>query len=175
MCIRDRLQILNPAYKLNIIPKVTGKTYSLRLPIKHLAEFVNNEEAIYAHANSQLEKTEKPLPQLVTSSEKIRYKVKNGDYLGKIAERYGVGVSQIKRWNGLRSNNLRIGQRLTIYPKKPSKSVQEAKKKVLATAIKLPKDPSKIHIVQSGDSLWTISRKYPGICLLYTSPSPRDS
>ena len=161
----EELQILNPAYKLNIIPKVTGKTYTLRLPIKHLAEFVNNEEEIYAYANSQLEKTEKPLPQLVTSSEKIRYKVKNGDYLGKIAERYGVGVSQIKRWNGLRSNNLRIGQRLTIYPRKPFKNVKEAKKKALAKTVKLPKDPSKIHVVQSGDSLWTISRKYPGISI----------
>ena len=165
---KEELQVLNPQYKLDIIPKIKGKTYTLRLPIKHIGKFVANEQAIYAFAKSELEKQEKPLPQLVNSSDRIRYKVRSGDYLGKIAERYGVGVSQIKRWNGLRSNNLRIGQRLTIYPRKP---VTTKSTKVVATNIKpskpiqLPNDPSKVHEVQTGDSLWTISRKYPGISI----------
>ena len=98
--------------------------------------------------------------------------MRNGDYLGKIAERYGVGVSQIRRWNGLRGDNLRIGQRLTIYPRKPVKSTakSETKQKTAPVVIyekpdALPSDPSKIHVVESGDSLWTISRKYPGISI----------
>ncbi|WP_350286749.1 LysM peptidoglycan-binding domain-containing protein [uncultured Croceitalea sp.] len=161
----EELQVLNPSYKLNIIPKVAGKTYALRLPLKHVGKFVSNEEAIYAYAKKQLEKGEKPLPELTTSNDRVRYKVKSGDYLGKIAERYGVGVSQIKRWNGLRSNNLRVGQRLTIYPRKPVPSVAAVVKKTASTATKLPKDPSKVHIVQSGDSLWTISKKYPGVTI----------
>ena len=162
----EELQLLNPSYKLNIIPKIEGKTYALRLPIKQMGRFVNNEEAIYAFAKQELDSLEKPLPQLVKSSDRIRYKVRSGDYLGKIAERYGVGVSQIKRWNGLRSNNLRIGQRLTIYPRKPVTTVAKTAKKTTPKAPQqLPKDPSKIHVVQSGDSLWTISRKYPGISI----------
>ncbi len=165
---KEQLQVLNPQYKLNIIPKVQGKTFTLRLPVKHIGRYVSNEEAIYAFAKAEIEKQEKPLPQLVNSSDRIRYKVKSGDYLGKIAERYGVGVSQIKRWNGLRSNNLRIGQRLTIYPRKP---VTSSSSKSVAThtkpskPIQLPNDPSKVHEVQTGDSLWTISRKYPGISI----------
>ena len=110
------LEVLNPSYKLNIIPYVKGKNYALRLPKEAMGKFVNNETAIYAHVTEELKKKEKPLPQLVKADNRIRYKVRSGDYLGKIAERYGVGVSQIKRWNGLRSNNLRIGQRLTIFP-----------------------------------------------------------
>lgn len=163
----DELKVLNPQYKLEIVPKVKGKTYALRLPVKHLGKFVSNEEAIYAYAKEELNKREKPLPQLVNSSDRIRYKVKSGDYLGKIAERYGVGISQIKRWNGLRSNNLRIGQRLTIYPRKPITAQQNvaAAKKSKPNPVKLPNNPSKIHEVQSGDSLWTISRKYPGISI----------
>ncbi|MEM8926560.1 MAG: LysM peptidoglycan-binding domain-containing protein [Bacteroidota bacterium] len=166
---KEELQVLNPQYKLNIVPKVQGKTYTLRLPVKHMGKFVSNEEAIYTFAKAEIEKQEKPLPQLVNSSDRIRYKVKSGDYLGKIAERYGVGVSQIKRWNGLRSNNLRIGQRLTIYPRKPitsssSKAVASKTTKP-SKPIQLPNDPSKVHEVQSGDSLWTISRKYPGISI----------
>ncbi len=164
----EELKVLNPQYKLNIIPKVAGKAYTLRLPLKHLGKFVNNETAIYNHVQQSLNKREKPLPQLVNSNDRIRYKVRSGDYLGKIAERYGVGVSQIKRWNGLRSNNLRIGQRLTIYPRKPVVTASNTGTKTPATKqkpVQLPKDPSKIHVVQSGDSLWTISRKYPGVTI----------
>jgi len=165
---KEELQVLNPQYKLNIIPKVQGKTYTLRLPVKHVGKFVSNEQAIYAFAKAEFEKQEKPLPQLVNNSDRIRYRVKSGDYLGKIAERYGVGVSQIKRWNGLRGNTLRIGQRLTIYPRKPLTSTSTKAVASNSTPLKpvqLPNDPSKIHEVQSGDSLWTISRKYPGISI----------
>ena len=63
-------------------------------------------------------KREKPLPKYFEMDKRIRYKVKSGDYLGKIANKFGVKVSSIKRWNGLRSSNLKIGQRLYIYPKK---------------------------------------------------------
>ena len=56
----------------------------------------------------QAKEKEKELPQLVKTEDKVRYRVRKGDYLGKIAEKYGVGVSSIRRWNNMRSNNLRI-------------------------------------------------------------------
>jgi membrane-bound lytic murein transglycosylase D len=157
----EELQILNPTYKLNVIPFVKDKNYTLRLPLDAMGKFVNNEEAIYAHVTHQLESKEKPLPQIVQSENEIRYKVKSGDFLGKIAERYGVGVSQIKNWNGLRSNNLRIGQRLTIYPRKNHPVVSNSGN----TTNTVSNTDSKVHTVQSGDSLWTISKKYPGITI----------
>lgn len=112
------LEFLNPAYKLGIIPIVKNEKYMLRLPVEAIGKFVSNEEAIYAYAASQFNKREKPLQKLFDSSDRIRYRVRSGDYLGKIAAKYGVGVSQIKRWNSLRSTKLKIGQRLIIYPKK---------------------------------------------------------
>lgn len=157
------LELLNPSYKLNVIPYVDGKDYALRLPKHAIGKFVANETQIYAYVKKELESKESPLPKLVAKAEKdrIRYKVRNGDFLGKIAERYGVRVSQIKQWNGLRSNHLRIGQRLTIYPrnrgigKKTNPTVSVIKQNFPAG--------TKVHTVRSGDSLWTISRKYPGI------------
>ncbi|WP_136468161.1 lytic transglycosylase domain-containing protein [Flagellimonas onchidii] len=161
----EELEMLNPAYKLNIIPKVKGKQYALRLPVTKIGKFVNNEEAIYAYAKKELDSLEKPLPKFIDTKNQIRYKVRSGDYLGKIAERYGVGVSQIKRWNGLRSNNLRIGQRLTIFPRKPYIPKQATKKSSSKSASGTVAGGAKVHTVQEGDSLWTISRKYPGVSI----------
>ena len=160
----EELEMLNPAYKLNIIPKVEGKNYALRLPIAKIGKFVSNEEEIYAYAKKELDSLEKPLPNMVTAEDQIRYRVKSGDYLGKIAEQYGVGVSQIKSWNGLRSNNLRVGQRLTIYPRKPY-IAQKTSKSNNSNSGTTVAGGSKIHTVQSGDSLWTISKKYPGVSI----------
>lgn len=165
----DELKILNPSYKLNIIPFVKGKDYSLRLPKDIMGKFVANETAIYAHVAQQFKSKESPLPAMVKAAaqNRVRYKVRSGDYLGKIATRYGVGVSQIKRWNGLRGNNLRVGQRLTIYPRGGGSSTSTSNKKTVSkkqvSAASTP--ANKIHTVQSGDSLWTISRKYPGITI----------
>jgi len=162
----EELEMLNPSYKLNIIPKVKGKDYALRLPVTKIGQFVSNEDEIYAFVKKELDSLEKPLPQFVETKNQIRYKVRSGDYLGKIAERYGVGVSQIKRWNGLRSNNLRIGQRLTIFPRKPYTPKQTASKSAASkSSTSTVASGNKVHTVQEGDSLWTISRKYPGISI----------
>lgn len=158
----DELKLMNPSYKLGIIPKIKGKTYYLRLPVQAIGAFVAHEDSIYSKARKELASRETPLPTLVKAQDRIRYRVRSGDYLGKIAQRYGVGVSQIKRWNGLRSDRLRIGQRLTIYPRKPVTS--SSAKKAITTSV--PKgSTTKVHVVRKGDSLWTIAQQYPGVTI----------
>ena len=154
----EELQFLNPSYKLDIIPKIEGKTYALRLPREAIGIFTSNEDKIYAFAKAEFDKREKPLPELVKVDTKIRYKVRSGDYLGKIARRYGVRVSQIKRWNGLRSNNLKIGQRLTIYPRKPVTNSKPSTPKTTVSS-----SGRKTYKVKSGDSLWSIAQKFSGV------------
>lgn len=156
----EELEVLNPSYKLNIIPFIDHENYALRLPLDAIGKFVANEDAIYAHVEEQLKIEEKVLPKLVETQNQIRYKVRSGDFLGKIAERYGVRVSDIKRWNGLRSNNLKVGQRLTIHSKKPVSVASTSSKTTTKRAISAA---TKIYTVRSGDSLWTISKKHPGI------------
>ena len=162
---KEELQILNPSYNLNVIPYIDGKDYALRLPKSSIGKFVTNEAAIYAHIEKELKSKESALPQLVKEAEenRIRYRVQSGDFLGRIAERYGVGVSQIKQWNGLRSNNLRVGQRLTIFPRKNGASSISTNTTAAVSKNQSFPPGTKIHTVQSGDSLWTISKKYPGI------------
>lgn len=161
---KDELKVLNPSYKLDVIPFVEGKVNALRLPVHKMGKFVANEAAIYAHVAEELKSKESLMAEIERQAEEntLQYKVRSGDFLGKIAEHYGVGVSQIKQWNGLRSNNLRVGQRLTIYPKRNAKSTVKPRETPERTAVA---SNSNIHEVQSGDSLWTISKKYPGITI----------
>ncbi|MEN8703916.1 MAG: transglycosylase SLT domain-containing protein [Polaribacter sp.] len=112
------LTFLNPAYKLNIIPFVVGRDYALRLPSAKVIDFLDKEKELYALADADDAKREKPLPRYFEMDKRIRYKVKSGDYLGKIANKFGVRVTSIKRWNRLKNSNLKIGQRLYIYPKR---------------------------------------------------------
>ncbi len=153
----EKLQFLNPSYKLDIIPYVEKEKHVLRLPIEYVGKFVSNEPAIYTFVEAELAKKEKPLPKFFNQPTRIRYRVRNGDYLGKIAARYGVRVSDIRRWNGLRSNNIRVGQRLSIYPRKGVSSNNNR-----STSQKTSTS-QKQYTVRRGDSLWTIARKFPGI------------
>lgn len=159
----EELQFLNPSYKLDIIPLVKGKDYVLRLPRDVVGTFVNNEDKIYAFAKAEFDKREKPMPQLSNAEAKTIYRVKSGDYLGKISRLYGVRVSNIKRWNGLRSNNLKIGQRLIIYPREPNVNASSSAKAIVKPKI-IPITGEVInYTVKSGDSLWLISQKFSGV------------
>ena len=51
-----------------------------------------------------------------TTSTRV-YKVKRGDTLGAIAIRYHVRVSDLKKWNNLRGDMIREGQKLVIHSK----------------------------------------------------------
>ncbi len=157
----EELQFLNPSYKLDIIPVIESKNYYLRLPRTSIGTFVTNESTIYAAAKAELEAREKPLPQFFKAESKVTYRVKSGDNLGFIARKYRVRVSDIKRWNGLRSNNIRIGQRLTIYPRNPVASQETSTSKTDNKTT--TSGGQKIYTVKSGDSLWSISQKFPGV------------
>jgi membrane-bound lytic murein transglycosylase D len=80
--------------------------------------------------------------------------------LGTIAQRYRVRVSDIKKWNNLRSNTIRIGQRLRIYVRGSGASYAST-----APVIKTKPDGTKTYVVQPGDTLWDISRKVSGVTI----------
>jgi len=79
--------------------------------------------------------------------EKIIYKVKTGDQLGFIAEKYNTRASEIRKWNGMKANDSSIypGQKLTLFVK--GQPVEDTPKK-------------NVYIVKSGDNLSIIAKNY---------------
>lgn len=71
------------------------------------------------------------------------YTVKKGDTLYQIAKKYNINVDELKKTNNLTTNNLSIGQKLTI-PKK------QTEKPTVTT----------IYTVKKGDTLYQIAKKY---------------
>ncbi|MDC0477455.1 transglycosylase SLT domain-containing protein [Flavobacteriaceae bacterium] len=114
----DTLNFLNPSYIHSIIPNIKNKQYYLTLPQAYTDAFIEKEPEIYNMADLDYNSREKPLPQLYELNSRTVYRVVNGDFLGKIARNYGVRVSDIKKWNKLKDDKLRIGKRLIIFPKK---------------------------------------------------------
>lgn len=111
----EELRNLNPQYTHDIIPG-NEREYILRLPLKYSGKFIEVEDSVYTHRAAELFNPT-TLKNIAASGDgnRITYRVKSGDYLGRIASRYHVTVVQLKKWNHLRNNNLRIGQVLVIY------------------------------------------------------------
>lgn len=129
----EQLRDLNPQYKQDIIPG-KFKPYPLRIPLSYVGAFIDNEQAIYTHNDTVYfnpkttispEQFKSSYQHYVPSgSIKYIYKVKEGDVPGSVAQRFGVKVSQLKDWNNIRRNIIRIGQKLTIYvPKEKAKAL----------------------------------------------------
>ena len=111
----DELAFLNPSYKINVIPKIEGRPYHLVLPIAKMGAFVENEKEIYAHFVELDAQKRKNYPKYSEQDERIIHLVKRGEYLGKIARKYGCSVKKIQQWNNLKNDNIRVGQRLILY------------------------------------------------------------
>ncbi len=80
-----------------------------------------------------------------TSDEVVSYTVQPGDSLWSIAQRFNTTVDELKRLNNLTSDNLSIGQVLRI----PGGSGPTE-----------PEEPTNTYTVRSGDSLWSIARRF---------------
>lgn len=116
----DSIIKLNPSYIHNIIPGTSAN--ELRLPSNLVDRFIQQEKEFYTFAKTEFDKMEKPLPDLYSIDSKLVYKVKYGEFLGKIARNFGVKVSDIKRWNNLKNDNIKENQKLIIFPKRIPKS-----------------------------------------------------
>ena len=112
------MEFLNPQYKYKIVPVVQGQQYTLSLPKEAADRFRSNQDSIYSIAATYFESRASNMPAFTQMNERTTHRVKSGETLGHIAGKYGVRVSEIKRWNGLKSDVIRVGQRIVVYPRR---------------------------------------------------------
>ena len=109
----DQLRALNPEYRKDIIPEA-DPSYALRLPTNKISCFLEREDSVYNYKPSKY-KTRRSTVEVTTPKSALSYhRVRNGETLGSIARKYHVSVSQIRRLNGLKNNNIRAGKTLRI-------------------------------------------------------------
>jgi membrane-bound lytic murein transglycosylase D len=190
---KAQLRELNPQYRADIIPG--GKNaYSLKLPLEYTSKFIDLQDSIFTYKKeyyfSQKDKVVNPRDRYqkfahITpkNKAKIYYKVKPGDAVGLIASWFHIRTSDLRYWNNIRRNLIKVGQRLVIYvpknkadhyrafnrmtytEKQATLGKKTSTKTVKTTSqIKSKTDNSYIYYtVRKGDNFWTIAKKFPGV------------
>lgn len=126
----EEIRALNPQYKRDIVPGHSMAGSILRLPQTEINTFIDAGDSIYNHrANELLNKrtlvavknNTKTVSQKSsgtkngTSSKAAAYhKVKRGDTLSTIAEKYGVSVKQLQRLNGMKDTRITAGKSIRV-------------------------------------------------------------
>jgi membrane-bound lytic murein transglycosylase D len=173
-----QLQILNPSYKLNVVPSYKDQTHYLRLPQDKMAVFTSNESKIYAYVDREANIREKPF-QIVRpivsqdsvntfqrlAQAKVRYyRVKRNDNLSTIAQKYDVAVEDLKKWNNIKGNKVAYGKNLKINGiEADQNSLAVAKAEFDKKGVQ--KDSAAVasasfYVVQKGDNLSAIAKKF---------------
>lgn len=186
----EELRELNPQYLKDVIP-AGDKTYPLRLRRKYITDFIRLEDSIYNYKdtvffnperfNYKIDEKIVQQPRVRPQPEgtvHLRYTIKSGDVVGRIAMWYGVSSDNLRGWNGISGNRIRVGQVLNVYVpealesryKLVDKMSFDEKQRMIGIEPP-PKDeapPAVItgytsYTVQRGDSPWIIANKHPGI------------
>ena len=156
----ENVTVLNPELKRDIVPSSAGK-YVLKVPVQVIPEYKANRDSINKLALQKAEEESNYNAGCRTCTDgktKIVYRVRSGDVLGTIAQRHGVRVSDLRYWNNLSGNMIRVGQYLKIYTTSTVSSV-----KVASSPGEIPENG--IHIVKRGETLWGIARSYEGMTI----------
>jgi LysM repeat protein len=80
--------------------------------------------------------------------------VKSGETLGKIAQKYKCTVTDLKKWNNLKSTTIKVGQKLKVYPP-DNQSVSNNSGNNSSNS-----NSTTVYTVKQGDTLWSIAKKH---------------
>ncbi len=187
----EELRYLNPQYRTGLIP-ASSKPMPLVLPFANLGNFIVLEDSIRKFkADHYLNRTIATVyptrsynaPANVAGKVKLTYTVKDGDNLGYIAEWYRVRLSDLRYWNNLYTNTIRIGQKINVFVDRERaaslskiNSMSFAEKQALInkpvqsvkTSNPLPTVAGNdgdyvIYTVRRGDTVWDIVKEFEGV------------
>lgn len=100
--------------------------------------------------------------QQITRTENVYHKVKSGETLGRLAEKYNTSIANLRSWNNIRGSNIQLGAKLIVGKTEVeiSQSGMAEKKSSKVTSLK---NDNVYYTVQQGDTLWKIAQKYDGV------------
>jgi len=90
----------------------------------------------------------------------VFYRVRKGDTLSKIAIRYGMSVNELMSLNHLKSRTVKPGSDLLLRGQSLAAAVNTSRSGASARRAKSEAMTHKTHLVESGDSVWSIARQY---------------
>lgn len=183
------LRALNPQYRTGLVPG-SAKPLSLTLPMSHLGDFIDLNDTIRNYKPelylSRINLTADPsrsvhVPVDVKGKTKLIYTVREGDNLGFISEWYRVGLSDLRYWNNINRNTIRVGQKLAIYvdpsragyyskvdtmtfAEKQQMIGKTATPNPVATAfLSVPEGEYITYTVRYGDTIWDIVKMFDNV------------
>ncbi len=113
---KEELTFLNPSLKMGIIPP-SENGFALRLPLGYISRFESNRSIILndpsmISVDPIVVETTAPVWESVTKT--ITHVVRSGESLSSIAQKYAISLSDLKKWNHLKSSTISKGQKLSI-------------------------------------------------------------
>ncbi|TFH27091.1 MAG: LysM peptidoglycan-binding domain-containing protein [Bacteroidia bacterium] len=125
-----QLRDLNPQYRQDVVPGTSKMAYAIRIPRDQTAAFIDLQDSIFAYKDSVFFDPGKMVatPQHYSSSyqvdlpsdtyDKLYYTVRSGDNVGFVADWYDVRESDLRYWNNINRNLIKVDQKLLIYKPK---------------------------------------------------------
>lgn len=185
----EELMALNPQYRTGLVPG-SSTPLALTLPVSHIGDFIGLNDTIRNYKPElylkRINRTADPsrsvyLPADIKGKTKLIYTVKDGDNLGYISEWFRIGLSDIRFWNNIYRNNIRVGQKLAIFVD-PSKSDYYSKinsmtfaekqqmigrpatsNPVVASLMPAPGGEYVTYTVRAGDTIWDIVKQFENV------------
>ncbi len=194
---KEQLRSLNPMYRRDVIPAKPDKPYPVVLPNEKINPFIDLDTTVFAYEREKYFRQQTWQSCRLTGKlfhtcrcgrkAKILYTVKSGDNVGFISSWFNVRLSDLRYWNNLHRDLIRVGQKLSIYVAPENKEKYEKLnsmtftqkqasigKSVRNNAVATSANPNttkpamldssfEYYTVRKGDTIWEIAKRYPGI------------
>ena len=174
---KEAIRFYNPQYKREIIPGNIQPSV-LRLPVDRAFAFIEREDTLFTHRMDELLASCTPVnaDEPEKRKEKITHIVQTGENVYTIANLYGVTAQNLRKWNGISGARVAKGRKLYIFidngglafAAKSTGTLREPAAATVATTAKSAETQQTGYIsykVKSGDSLYAIAKKYPGVTI----------
>jgi membrane-bound lytic murein transglycosylase D len=165
---RVKLAYINPMYLTEVIPADSVKKLPIKMPLELVGEFLAFEDSIYKYSSLEFKYW---VANQMPARKEVIHTIKKGESLESLCSKYYCTEQDIKAWNILTKIRMRTGKRLVMFqllkePKDYKENYTETKdtpeKKETSSSNLVVEGNYKYHIVEKGDTLWDIAKKYNG-------------